>query len=281
MQRSGYNKSQTRTTTTRRKPSRKRTNSTVHPGAKIIAGSWFTSGRFFSLIALIVSAGSLLYIFTSPEYVVQEIRVEGAKVISTVDVIDLADARNQSIWSVDTQRINEQLLTNAYIEEANSYVVLPNQLMITINERTPEVRWQVGGNIFLVDADGRVLGNDGTAPLTNTLVIQDRSDRELAPNDHVDTKVVELGQSLALRLPTEVNLLPTDISWHPDTGMVVTAPDQKTIVFGQYDRLDEKLIVLNQLLHDGTAFTYLDLRPNTPFYRNDGDTPPSPEAETP
>ncbi|MEM8531325.1 MAG: FtsQ-type POTRA domain-containing protein [Chloroflexota bacterium] len=281
MQRSGYNKSQKRTTNVRHKPLRKNTSSSVRPGAKIVAGSWVTSGRLFSLIALIVSAGSLLYIFTSPEYVVQEIQVEGAQVISQVDVIDLASARNQSIWSVDTQRINEQLLTNAYIEDASSYVTLPNRLVITIDERAPEVRWQVGGNIFLVDADGRVLGNDGTAPLTNTLVIQDRSNQELAPNDHVDTKVMELGQSLALRLPTEVNLTPTEISWHPDTGVVVMSPDQKTIIFGQNDRLDEKLIVLNQLLHDGTAFTHIDLRPSTPFYRNDGAIAPSPEAETP
>ena len=260
---------------------RKNTSSSVRPGAKIVAGSWVTSGRLFSLIVLIVSAASLLYIFTSPEYVVQEIQVEGAQVISQVDVIDLASARNQSIWSVDTQRINEQLLTNAYIEDASSYVTLPNRLVITIDERAPEVRWQVGGNIFLVDADGRVLGNDGTAPLTNTLVIQDRSNQELAPNDHVDTKVMELGQSLALRLPAEVNLTPTEISWHPDTGVVVLSPDQKTIIFGQNDRLDEKLIVLNQLLHDGTAFTHIDLRPSTPFYRNDGAIAPSPEAETP
>ena len=62
--------------------------------------------------------------------------------------------------------------------------------------------------------------------------------------------------------------------------MFITTADNRTIIFGTSDRLDEKLAVLGTLIGDGTAFTTLDLRPATPFYRNDapGDATPAPAA---
>ena len=65
--------------------------------------------------------------------------------------------------------------------------------------------------------------------------------------------------------------------------MFVTTADNRKIIFGQSDNLDGKLAVLGALLKDNTAFTLLDLRPDTPFYRNDGPGAPAPTqaAETP
>ena len=45
-----------------------------------------------------------------------------------------------------------------------------------------------------------------------------------------------------------------------------TASDQ-VIVFGQNEELDRKLAVLQQLLIDQTAFTYLNLQLSSPFYQ--------------
>jgi hypothetical protein len=47
--------------------------------------------------------------------------------------------------------------------------------------------------------------------------------------------------------------------------------------------LDQKLAVLGALLKEQTAFTLLDLRPSTPFYRNDlpGAPTPTEAAEPP
>ena len=63
-----------------------------------------------------------------------------------------------------------------------------------------------------------------------------------------------------------------------DTASVafVQTPDNRTIIFGTSENLDGKLAVLDALLKDNTAFTLLDLRPSTPFYRND-----TPEQATP
>jgi cell division protein FtsQ len=213
--------------------------------------------------------GGLVYTLTNARFTIQDVQVSGAQVLRADEVITLADARNESIWYVDTDTIIERLRSNAYIEEASARVMLPDRLLLTIVERRPEVRWSSGGAQYVVDSKGRVLGSEATGTLTNTLVIQDQSQRVLQPNDYVDTDAVALAQVLALKLPGEYNLQPASINWDFDRGVYVLTVDQRTIIFGRGDRLDEKLTVLGTVLSDGTAFTFLDLRPKTPYYRNE------------
>jgi cell division septal protein FtsQ len=195
-------------------------------------------------------------------------------------VADLAGAHGQSIWLVDTEQIVERLKSSAYIEEASASVTLPDRLTIRVSERKPEIRWQSGGALYLLDASGRVLDTDTAAPISSTLVIEDRSNRPLQPNDTVDPDAIKLGRLLSLRLPTELGLRPAHIGWNLDTRMFVTTADNRTIIFGESDNLDSKLAILGALLKDNTAFTVLDLRPDTPFYRNDTPGAPTPTEAT-
>lgn len=256
----------------RNAPQRRRRDDSaaVTPGAKLRVGGWFASGRVFSLLLLIASLGGLMYIFTAPAFAIHTVRVEGAQALADDAVINLAHARGQSVWFVNTAQIVDRVQASAYVEQARVYVALPDRLVIQVRERQPEVRWQVGNVRYLVDGSGRVLGVDSSAPISDTLVIDDHTNRQLRPNDHIDTDALRLGQALALRLPKELNLRPSAISWDDNSGMAVTTPDHRTVMFGRSDRLEDKLAILNVLLHDGTAFTFLDLRSGSPFYRNEG-----------
>lgn len=281
MNRFDYNRPNTR----ERIAARRRVHSTadgsfVTPMPRRVIGSWIRSGWIASLALLIAGLGGLLYISLSPWFTVQDLRVEGAVVMDDAEVAALAGARDQTIWFVQTEQIVERLKTSPYIEDASVAVELPDRLQIVIIERRPEVRWQSGANRYLVDAEGLVLGVDAAVVLTNTLVIDDRSGRPIQPNERVDTDALSLGQALALRLPRELNLEPASIGYDAERGMLVATTDNRTIVFGRSERLDEKLAVLGALLTAGTPFTYLDLRPSTPFYRNDSGNP-DPSTVTP
>jgi len=85
----------------------------------------------------------------------------------------------------------------------------------------------------------------------------------------VDTDALKLGRMLSLRLPADLGLRPAHIGWNLDMKIFITTADNRTIIFGRSDNLDDKLSVLGTLLKDRTAFTLLDLRPVIPFYRND------------
>ena len=282
MNRFDYNQPNTRERLAARRRARAtRPAPAATPGPRRAVGAWFASGRIASLLLLIASLGVLLYIATAPRFTVRDIQVEGAQAMNAQAVADLAAARDQSIWLVDTRGITDRLKTSAYIEQVDAYLTLPDRLTITVGERRPDVRWRSGGALYLLDASGRVLGTATTAPLTNTLVIEDRGNRQLQPNDMVDPEALKLGRVLALRLPAELKLTPASIAWDSESGIVVTTTDHGTIIFGRTNDLENNLAILGALLKDGMAFTLLDLRPNTPFYRNDVPTKPTPAEPTP
>lgn len=265
-----YNRPDTRARIAARRRARSRRNApAARPGPKRALGDWVASGRVVSLVLLIGALGGLLYVASAPRFAVHTVVVEGGQILDQAKVAELAGADGQSIWLVDTKQIAQRLETNAYIERASASVSLPDRLKIVVNERRPEIRWQSGGNRYLLDADGRVLAADETLPMSNTLIIEDRSNRLLQPNDIVDPDALTLGRMLSLRLPAEFNLQPASISWDQNWKIFVTTADNRQIIFGTSDNLDSKLLVLGTLLKDQTAFTLLDLRPSTPFYRND------------
>jgi cell division protein FtsQ len=242
MDRFDYNQPNTRERIAARRRSRAtRAGSAVRPGPRRAVGSWVASGRIASLLLLIAALGGLLYVATAPRFTVREIAVEGAQAMKSSAIAELSGAQGQSIWLVDTHQIAERLKRSAYIEQARASVALPDRLSIAVTERRPEVRWLSGGTLYLLDGDGRVLDTDTTSPVSNTLVIEDRSNR------------------LRLRLPAELGLRPAHIGWNLDTKIFITTADNRTIIFGRSDNLDDKLSVLGTLLKDGTAFTLLDL----------------------
>lgn len=254
----------------------------VLPGPRRALGWWLASGKVAGLLLFLGGALGLWYVSTSAEFSVRRVQVEGAQALDEREVMRLAGAEGTPIWLVDTDSIAARLGESAYVEQARVSAELPDRLVIALKERRPEVRWRAGGVNYLVDADGRVLGADQTTTLTNTLVIEDRSGRAIQPNDRVAPDALRLSQLIAVRLPAEVGMTPTGIIWDLGTGVYVTTTDGRTVVFGEADQFDRKLAILGTLLKDGTGFTYLDLRPATPFYRNDSPGgQPKPEGQQP
>lgn len=266
-----YNRPNTRAriAARRRRVNLPQDESGVLPGPRRTVVGWLASGRILSLPLLVVAIGALLYVSISPRFSIRDIQVQGSSLLHADDVIRLSGARGHSIWLIDTKQIMANISESAYVEQVSTTLSLPDRLTIMIQERKPEVRWKSGNQLLLVDANGRVLGPDTSTILTDTLVIDDRSGQVLNPNDQIDPHALELGRTLSLRLPTELRLTPVNIAWGSDTGIVVDLGGGRTVVFGQPDHLDRKLAVLAKLNTDSVVFTYLDLRPETPYYRND------------
>jgi cell division protein FtsQ len=250
----------------------------VLPTPRRAAMGWLASGKIASLALFAAAVWGLWHISTSPDYTVRDVRVEGAQALKAEEVVALAGARGESIWLVDTGQIVARLGESAYIERAEAVVAWPDRLTITLAERRPEVRWRSNGVNYLVTADGRVLGPEttATAAVTNTLVVEDRSARALQPNDRINADALRLSQLIAVRLPVETGVTPAGVGWDERMGVFVTTGDKRTVVFGDSERFDQKLLILGTLLKEGAAFTYLDLRPTTPYYRNDGAGPAAP-----
>lgn len=226
------------------------------------------TGQLFSFCLFLVTVWMLYELFTSPKFTIQQVEVHGNDALKTDIVVNLSGLQGIPIWFVNVDAVAERLLQNAYVEQVSISVTLPDHATIGIAERKPEVRWQLNGVHYLVDSSGVVLDIAQEPPEPDTLVIVDTTMHALQPGNWVDADALQLAQVLALRLPGELNFTPASIGWDIGLGVFVTSATGQTIIFGQSDNLDRKLAVLNFLLNDGTAFTYLDLRPSNPFYQN-------------
>lgn len=249
------------------------------PGPRRWLLEWLGSGRAVGLALCLAACGALGYVLTDPRFSVQQVLVEGNSALDADAVAELAGVVGRPIWFVDTEQAVARLRENAYVASASLELALPDQAVIRLVERQPEVRWQAGGVQYLVDGSGKVLGPAREAAPADVLVITDSSHMQLEPNDQIDIDAVRLAQSLALRLPVELGLTPTQIGWDYGLGVYVRSPQGQTIVFGRSEELQRKLAILEVLLADGTPFTYLDLRPATPFYQNTA--PAAPQGTTP
>ena len=253
------------------------------PGPRRSLLAWLGSGRAVGLALCLAACAALAYLLTDPRFSVRQVQVEGNSALNAEAVAELAGVVGRPIWFVDAEQAVARLRENAYIASASLELALPDQAVIRLVERRPEVRWLAGGVQYLVDGTGKVLGPAQEAAEADVLVITDSSHMQLEPNDQIDIDAVRLAQSLALRLPVELGLTPTQVGWDYGLGVYVRSPQGQTIVFGQSEELQRKLAILDLLLADGTAFTYLDLRPATPFYQNTApEAPPGIAApETP
>ncbi len=274
---------QTRKGPDTRKNHATRNGSYVRPGPRRTLVQWIQTGKIISLILLLTAVIALFYVFTAPRFSVQHVEITGNNALNSANIIDEAGIIGQSIWFIEQEQIQQRLLNNPYIEQVHIHVAMPDRATIHIAERRPEVRWQLNNVQYLVDSSGKVLGiaEDSAAATTDDegqpyLVIVDTSNHLLEPGDNIDPDALTLAQALTVRLPTELAFTPNMIGWDFALGVYVLSPSQQTIVFGQTAHLERKLLIFERLLKDQTAFTYLDLRPSNPFYRNDQPSATSP-----
>lgn len=242
--------------------------SLVRPDARRLTLNWLKTGRLVSLLVFLASAGMLAYLLTDGHFNVHEVTVEGAGALKADEVVMASGLLGRPIWFASAADAEARLRENAYVESAQVSLVLPNRALVQVVERRPEVRWQAGNIQYLVDGQGTVLDAAQEPASPDVLVVIDRSTLQLAPGDQIDIDALGLTRALALRLPGELGLTPAQIGWDFGLGVFVRTTAGQTIIFGQSVEIDRKLSILNALLKDQTAFTYLDLRPSNPFYQN-------------
>lgn len=241
----------------------------VRLGARMLLLEFIKSGRIISLGLVLVVLYFAVQMLWSGTYVVQTIEVAGAATMSRQRVSELAAVSGMPIWSVDPDAIRARLLANPYVTSASIQVQLPDVVLITITEQKSEIRWKSGQWYLIVNGEGELLGIDSAVVLTNTIVINDDSGKKLKAGDTVDSKAIGLARDLVLRLPVDAGVVIARLGWDSRRGMYVRTSDGALVLFGESNRLDEKIAILKQLQTNNAEFAFVDLRPLTPYYRAD------------
>lgn len=86
---------------------------------------------------------------------VEYVDVTGARRVSQKDILRaLAIEKGEPILSIDLQAARSRVKSLGWVREAYVARLLPNRISVVVTERTPYARWQHGGELELVGADG-------------------------------------------------------------------------------------------------------------------------------
>ncbi|MDQ6693191.1 MAG: FtsQ-type POTRA domain-containing protein [Chloroflexota bacterium] len=226
-------------------------------------------GRFFAAVGLAFIVAGAVSFATSPEYTVASVTVQGSKVLSVEQANQIANVQGENIFLVDPQQVQARLAKEAaLLKGVTVETLLPNSVIINVQERRPAVVWVLGdGTPLLASDDHVVVGNAST--LDGLVTIFDRSPmtdalKIGAPMPVNKADAADTAQQIYLTLPAATGLQLRQLEWAPDNGITaITVTDQR-IEFGTGDKLDQKIKIVQaallRLRGNNTGWSQLDVR---------------------
>jgi len=137
-----------------------------------------------------------------------------------------------------------------------------------LSETAPLTPSEVLSRTTEISGTQQVMENGIDNSFNSVVTIYDTTpNRPIKIGDRVDSDALELARRVTLRAPTELPRPIKRIEWDAGLGVSLIVDDDRQVVLGKSDDLDRKMATLRFLMHDSTAYKYLDLRPTTPYYR--------------
>ena len=135
-------------------------------------------------------------------------------------------------------------------------------VQVDVEERRPAYLWKVHPTLYLVSADGIVLGTTEVEDKPTVLVDVDGQPVEIG--DQVDLSALKTAAKLSVWLPKLVEIRPRYFEYSRRLGVVLPHPSGFRLAFGWQDRLEERAsnlpFVLDTLEERNARPTLVDLR---------------------
>lgn len=109
----------------------------------------------FALVALLVLATS--FAFTSNAFRIEQVNVVGTHNDALIHNIQRMGMQGQNIFLVNVVALASRIQAFPRVASVNLSKQWPNQLTVTVVERTPALLWQTGQGTYSVDSQGVVI----------------------------------------------------------------------------------------------------------------------------
>jgi hypothetical protein len=202
-------------------------------------------------VGLVGASAALYHVTADVTFAVDPARigVRGATYTGAARVraaMDLPDGMLVNVFRIPTRAIEARLEQLPAVLRAEVVTTLPDQLSVTIQERTPILTWRVRSEAWLVDVDGTlfaptsaaVAGSLGSGATGSALPeLEDRRDRPRpSVGDRVDPLDLEVVRLLGSITPAMAGSTADELrlSIDDELGWVLEAPGAWRAVFGHY-----------------------------------------------
>lgn len=219
---------------------------------------------FRALFAIMIGSLSLFYFIQSPFWAVEAVTVEGNKFISSEELLNLASIPlGINIFKVDLSQGEQHLLLHPLVKNAELERVLPREIRVIVEERTPKAVipstdgfWQIDEQQFVLRSVPTV--SDSSLPLITGLDVG-----ELSPGRQISSELLEEALKLIEKFPPKLSeqVVEVDLSHHGT--IFLHTVDGVKVNFGDSDRVEEKAALMEEILAtsliDRTELEYVDL----------------------
>ncbi|MFH1086624.1 MAG: FtsQ-type POTRA domain-containing protein [Chloroflexota bacterium] len=223
--------------------------------------------KLAAVVLLLGSLGLLYGLWTQPKYQVREVNVRGAHLVDPAMVRDLAGVLGTSIFGVRTDQVQARLIEQlGCIASATTTCRLPNRVDIEVREHRAVAVWESLGQMWWVDAQGRVLGH--VRDVGDALVVHDRYGVASQPQGYIAAVPWAMLAPMLQQLPAIA-----DLDYSREHGLVLFVTSERWPVYlGHSGDVTLKLAVMQELVDElarkRVAAQYIDLRnERRPTYR--------------
>lgn len=138
-------------------------------------GSWWvvTSGAADKFVSKV--QWSAISVTASMGFKVQEVMVSGRqKTDRNILIKALNVSRGAPILAFDIADAKRRVEALPWVRASTIERMLPDTILVSIDEREPLALWQLDKKLHLIDAEGAVIMNDGLEPYADLLVVVGR-----------------------------------------------------------------------------------------------------------
>jgi cell division protein FtsQ len=216
---------------------------------------------FLTLLAAMAVGG--WWVLQSPLLRIQEVTVEGTRLLDPEEVAAAANLHGASILFPDTGGARQRIESEPMVKSVTFERAWPRGMRIIVRERRPWGFWEVQNRRYVIDEDGvvleRVLPDEG-APVIRQL----DATHSLEAGDRVDSDAVALARQLVEAAPQRLGLAVTTVEYRDRDGLTAVFEGGLRVTFGDGRDFDYKIAALKALLEQtqqqGVEVRAVDLR---------------------
>jgi len=211
---------------------------------------------------LVICALGASFALTNSNFRVQQVNVVGTQNRTLVHTIQNMGIQGQNIFLLDVGALTTHIEALPIVASVNLEKQLPNQLVVTVVERTPVLLWQTQQGTFSADSNGIVIASANESSGTDHLmtVVDVRGGaaaQQVQPGFHLNAADIAFAIQLFARLPQLAGVSPFTLRYDvvPRQGghvsFIVTSSAGWLAYLGSANDsnpLDNRLLELQQIL---------------------------------
>ncbi|MGI8926017.1 MAG: cell division protein FtsQ/DivIB [Tepidiformaceae bacterium] len=239
----------------------------VQPPRAGVAGSGWRPGHAWlvtgcAVLVLVVLLGAGMWLWLSPVFEVNHVRVRGTERISAETIVRQSGLLGQHMFTADLASAQKELYSLPLVASVRVERAWPNSVRVVVVERQPWGTWEQGGVRYTIDREGVVLGT--IPPGVGAPVIRSAEATSLLQGERVSYQAVDAAAEIYDRLPRQLGTTVTEVAYVAGKGVQVTTADGQVALLGDSSSIAYKLAVwaamAQQARASGIAYTTIDLR---------------------